>query len=270
MFWGLLTAVWIGNFPSQPHYYTGDASSRCSITDCLCEVDARQQQRVYPKSQSSKRLSVYFSEDSHFVSEMQLDTIREFLRSRGSRRVTIIGYTDGCGSASHNRQLANRRALEIKRILGVNNPKIIVHGELRSSHVPEARKVDIIFHQESLSSAIEKIPADFYLLDASGSMSISKWQQIISGSLKPNSRVFISKTYGCRYRQTLSSIRPSGGTEIWYSYWKIIDEMKAGETLLIISDFQSNYALSRSEWFAIERKVRGRGVKVYVINPGRY
>jgi hypothetical protein len=269
MFWGTLATVWIGFFPNN-YYYTGDSSNRCAIRDCLCEVDAKEQQTLYPKSKSSKRISVYFNENSHFVSEIQSDTIREFLRLQTSRHVTIIGYTDGCGSASHNKQLASKRASEVKKILGVSTSNIVVHGELKSSHVPEARKVDIVFHKENLSAAIEKIPADFYLLDASGSMSIFKWQQIIGGSLKANSRVFISKTHGCRYHQALSTIKPSGGTEIWYSYWKIIEEMKAGETLLIISDFQSNYPLSRNEWFAIEEKVKSKGIRIYVINPSKY
>ena len=64
----------------------------------------------------------------------------------------------------------------------------------------------------------------------------------------------------------MANIRPNGGTEIWYSYYQILDKMKPGQTLLIISDFDSEVRLSTREAEMIERKVRAKGVRVQAID----
>ena len=64
----------------------------------------------------------------------------------------------------------------------------------------------------------------------------------------------------------MANIRPNGGTEIWYSYYQILDKMKPGQTLLIISDFDSEVRLSAREAEMIERKVRAKGVHVRAID----
>ncbi len=64
----------------------------------------------------------------------------------------------------------------------------------------------------------------------------------------------------------MANIRPNGGTEIWFSYYQILDKMKPGQTLLIISDFDSEVKLSPREAEMIERKVRAKGVRVQAID----
>ena len=65
----------------------------------------------------------------------------------------------------------------------------------------------------------------------------------------------------------IERLSPSGGTEIWYSYWKVLDYMKPGQTLLIISDFQSTVPLSNRERKMIEDKVRQKGISVKTARP---
>ena len=91
------------------------------------------------------------------------------------------------------------------------------------------------------------------------------WTDVINASVKPGSRIYLSIMSGCRRGQNINSVRPQGGTEIWYSYWKVLEYMQPGETLLIVSDFQSNYALTRRERAIIEAKVAERGVTVYTL-----
>ena len=120
-----------------------------------------------------------------------------------------------------------------------------------------------------MTNEIERIPADFYLIDASGSMwnSQARWSDVVSASLKPNSRIFLSMVSGCRYGQPIGSVLPSGGTEIWYSYWRILDKMSPGQTLLIVSDFRSTVPLTSREYNMIANKARERGVRVITVRP---
>lgn len=93
------------------------------------------------------------------------------------------------------------------------------------------------------------------------------WKDVVNASKKPGSRVYLSIMSGCYNGQKLESVTPQGGTEIWYSYWTVLDYMKPGETLLIISDFQSNIPLTSSEAELIRKKVQQKGVRVKTLHP---
>jgi hypothetical protein len=83
---------------------------------------------------------------------------------------------------------------------------------------------------------------------------------------RPNhARVFVSTTEYVSKGVELSSIRPNGGTEIWFSYYQILDKMKPGQKLIIISDFNSEVRLSPREHQMISDKARQKGVKVQAI-----
>ena len=62
------------------------------------------------------------------------------------------------------------------------------------------------------------------------------------------------------------TITPSGGTEIWYSYWYVLDYMKQGQTLAIISDFKSEIPLTQNERRRIDEKATKKGIKVIAIS----
>ena len=260
--------------PSLSYSQTVGAD-RCSVRDCLCSViPGEKPERSYITARQNRRYGVFFQEGDFSISEHHQIKISRFLsnQSQLSPAVTIIGYTDGCGERDYNKALARDRARAIKLKILEEIPSarisIQIEEEETSSHRPESRRVDVIFHSSSrLSTKIEKIPADVYLVDASGSMwsEWGTWSDLINTSFTPGNRIYLSITSGCRNRQTINSVNPQGGTEIWYSYWKVIEDMERGETLLIISDFDTTIPLTRREAAVIERKVRERGIIVKTI-----
>jgi hypothetical protein len=260
---------------SQAHASTG--ADRCYIRACLCEVrpGPKVSARIH-KEVEKRAFSIYFEEDQYILYPEQKSELNKFFTQfkRKHNKASIIGYTDGCGSFEYNKELSSKRAEEVyliaKNFLHPSSIGRISGGESSHGHLAEARRVDVIVHtHKRITTAIEKIPADYYLIDASGSMwnGYRDWNDIINASVKPNSRVFLSIMNGCRNGRYMRDVRPQGGTEIWWSYWNIIDKMKPGETLLIVSDFKSQVPLSAHEAYWIKERVRKAGIIVYSIMP---
>jgi hypothetical protein len=225
--------------------------------------------------EAKRRYSVYFPNAEYEMTPIQTSAMQDYLgrlkdvspRSTAS----VIAYTDACGSYDYNVKLANNR-LGVARnyassFFSVNHT--LIHPEASTQcPLPEARRVDVIVHTDSrITRLIDKIPADVYLIDASGSMweGWRNWVDVINASYKPGARIYVSMTRGCRYNQVINTVQPTGGTEIWYSYWKVLDLMQPGETLAIISDFQSDFPLRNWERQAIANKVSARAIRVIVI-----
>ena len=248
-------------------------TERCTIRDCTCRVEPQRSSGTTTISTTEyNSSSIMFEEDEHELDLQDQQTIRAFLNQNPNSSITLIGYTDGCGSHSYNRNLASRRCSSVSSFMrseAGRYSRTKIAGEKVNQHLPEARRVDIVAGTPtSLQISLQSIPADVYLVDASGSMAgkhFSHWTDIISSSFSRNSRVYVSMMHGCRNGQSLNSIRPQGGTEIWYSYYWVIDRMRPGETLLIISDFDSNVPLSGYEAGIIRRKVEKAGITVYAI-----
>ena len=140
-------------------------------------------------------------------------------------------------------------------------------SELTSTHEPLARRSDII----SSKNLTYRVPppnlvADVYLLDASGSMDdYDDWLNIIAANKMPGSRLYISYTLPCTNGTPAKEVRPGGGTEIWWSYWQTLDKMRPGQTLVILSDFNSRYPLTPRDHARLTQKAKQRGVKVYAV-----
>ncbi len=251
--------------------------TRCASSTCLCRVNPGRvldpATETYP---SDRRVSIYFSEGSSQVDSQQLNIISESaekLSEIGTREITIVGYTDGCGHSGFNNSLARERASAVSRQVRHDFPgrrvRIVVAGEGSRGHDPSARRVDILFHTtRSVTTQIEKIPADVYLIDSSGSMwqQWRMWTDVVNTSFQPGSRIYLSTSQACPGRVSLDRVSPRGRTEIWYSYWRVLDYMSPGETLLIISDFDSDIPLTSSEANIISQKVTSRQVIVKSIN----
>ena len=257
--------------------YAESGEDRCHIKSCLCKVTPEEKVFLEKKDhQVLRATSVYFKENEYKLTASQVAYLSEFLShyTGMQRSISIIGYTDGCGSSEHNKALSQKRAQEVhakvrKDLYGARVSEVF-EGEKSRGHKDSARRVDIIVHtSRPLTTAIEKMPAGYYLVDASGSMwsGYRRWSDVISASVKPDSKVFLSITSGCHYNQRMRSVKPHGGTEIWWSYWNIIDLMKPGETLLIVSDFESQVPLSSREhqWFV--KKVKDAGIIVKSVRP---
>lgn len=252
------------------------ASDRCGVRDCTCRVVPGAVRPLDPTQISdSHRHNVFFEENEYSLIDQQHEGIRGF-SSKFSKSakidITLVGYTDGCGSYDSNRTLSSQRARvvteQIKRSLPNANVSFQGAGEVSSGHDPRSRRVDILVQVKSnLANSIERVKADVYLIDASGSLwsGWDGWTNVINASFRPGSRIYLSKMFNCHNGSSIDNISPAGGTEIWWSYWVVLDEMQPGETLAIISDFDSNYALSDWEHRAIQKKVWEKRVRVIVI-----
>ena len=275
----ILVGTILALFFATPAVAQTAGPDRCtSVHDCLCRV--KPGPKPGPKTveyKTKRRYSIYFSEDSDIITASQEAGLNRFLDNlpSGRQHVSIIGYTDGCGTHEYNRNLSNRRASEVSLVTRESLTSVridkVIGGERSGGHSADARRVDVVVHtSSSLTTKIDKIPADYYLIDASGSMwgkSWRDWQDVVNASVKPGSKVYLSIMTGCYNGQALASVSPQGGTEIWWSYWNIIDKMRPGQTLAIISDLESNVPLSAREARMIEEKVRRAGVRVVYVKP---
>ena len=250
-------------------------AQRCESSECTCYVNLSSVTPQLIDYESIESSSIYFEEGSSQLSDEQKARIQNHMTlNPGQRYFTVTGYTDGCGGSSYNISLSRLRAQSVKRyIMSIRSSALIsirAVGEISETHHSRSRRVDI--QSQSTSSAFPAYPeirADVYLIDASGSMSSSYryWLEAISQARPRGSKVYISYDGMCYRGQNALHISPGGGTEIWYSYWHVIDKMRPGQTLLIISDFQSRVPLTSSERIRISQKVDRAGIRVITIHP---
>lgn len=248
---------------------TSNGADRCESVDCLCEIDLPEESSTPARPQSAGRFSVYFEEASHNLTRSDLRIISQEVASFPARgQVIITGHTDGCGSPEFNRELARLRSrqieLEIRRLRPDLSVTTIFGGETTPQHDERARRVDVRLGGDGVArTALPEYTSDFYLVDSSGSMSSTfpRLMDAIARGKKMASRIFLSRTGKCKGGSWRAN-PPAGSTEIWYSYWKLLDLMSPGDELLVISDFDSTVPLSAWERQVIEQKVRMRGVKV--------
>ena len=245
---------------------------RCSYEDCVCRVEIPKYVPTYKTTSFKSSTSIYFKEEEFLTGEDDNDTVHKFMsKNRDAEKIFVLGYTDGCGSYFYNQVLSKNRARAATKLVRKTGyrRKIIYAGmsELTSTHEPLARRSDII----SSKNLTYKVPppnlvADVYLLDASGSMvDYSDWLNIIAANKKKTSRLYISYTMPCADGTRASSVSPAGPTEIWWSYWQTLDKMKSGQTLIILSDFDSRIPLTSREHARLTQKAKKRGVKVYAV-----
>jgi hypothetical protein len=243
----------------NPAYASG--ADRCAVKDCICEV---RENRV--KQKKPGETYVTFAEDSSELSDFAKRKLDAYLQ-RVSGNFHISGYADSCGNSSHNLSLSQRRANAVRKYVGSKSKRssIAFYGETNSHNHTEAdRKAVISTRKDWMTRNMDAVKADVYLIDASGSIS-SHWSQITEYDFPYGSKVILSKMTNCRDGQYVNTVTPAGGTEIWYSYWTVLKEMNHGETILIISDFRSNYPLSANEHKKIEALAKSKGIKVYTI-----
>jgi len=252
----------------------GYAQDRCCVPGCMSRVTPGTGQLITKIRNESLAAVVYFDEDSSILEPQESSKIDSFLDGYDSvGGLALVGYTDSCGSWPYNKALSGRRASAVLRKIKQRFPdaKVKVHaaGEIARGHDPKSRKVYITLSKNIvLREPPPKIIADFYLLDSSGSMSGSTFElyrRAINYHRPAGSKVYIATT-GCVSNFTsFAAVSPAGGTEIWYAYWKILDKMKPGQTLAVISDFDSNYPLTKRESDMIRHKVTQKGVRVKII-----
>ena len=255
----------------------GSGRDRCQTSHCTCRVQPGPRPRnPVQLVEMQRRHEFYFTEGSYDLnSTYELEQFLRTFSGTSGLEVSIIGYTDGCGTSQYNQGLSSSRATAVERVISAELPQAKISrvgaGERTTGHYPEARRVDVVVHSSRrITTLIEKVPADVYLIDGSGSMwnSWKPWTDVINASYRGNSRIYVSITSGCRTNQVINDIEPRGATEIWYSYWWVLSNvMRPGETLAIISDFQSDIRLTGSEQRIIEGLVREKQIRVIGITP---
>lgn len=272
MLYGLLLAASISAF--EPSWLLiANSQDRCAMQDCSVEVKVSKAQLKYTNKTKGDWTSVYYEEDYFYLDYTKRKKIRDFLNKYPDRKKFIVtGYTDGCGSHQYNKELSRKRADEVSRyVISIRRDAIVEMrwvGEASGEHTIKARRVDVgVSKNERIPLVPPKIIADFYLIDSSGSMN-DKWTAWVYAVRywKPrHARVFVSTAEYIPKGSNIDSIKPSGGTEIWFSYYQILDKMKPGQKLIIISDFDSEVKLSPREHQMILNKARQKGVKVQAI-----
>ena len=274
MLYGLLLAASISAF--KPSWLLiANSQDRCVVQDCSVEVKASKAQLKHTNKTKGDWTSVYYEEDYFYLDYTKRKKIRDFLNKYPDRKKFIVtGYTDGCGSHQYNKELSRKRADEVSRyVISIRRDAIVEMrwvGEASGEHTIKARRVDVsVSKNERIPLVPPKIIADFYLIDSSGSMNDdgrwNKWVYAIKYWKPSHARVFVSTTEYVSKGRELANIRPNGGTEIWYSYYQILDKMKPGQKLIIISDFESDVRLTAREHQMITKKAKQKGVKVQAI-----
>ncbi len=274
MFSGFLLTILLPVF--QPTWLpTSNPQERCVVQNCSVEVNAAKVGIKYVDKKKIYSTSVHYREDVFYLDQTLRKRIHNFLQKHPKQKSFVVtGFTDGCGSHQYNKELSRKRAREVSRyLLSLRSGSRVTMrwvGEASGEHTIRARRVDISVTKKAQVPLVPpKIIADFYLIDSSGSMAgggvWDAWIYAIKYWKPKNGRVFVSTTEYVPRGRELANIRPIGGTEIWFSYYQLLDRMKPGQTLVIISDFDSDVKLSAREHQMIEKKVKSKGVRVYAI-----
>lgn len=257
---------------TQPNWLEiGYAQDRCSMVGCLAEASSFTPRPQVVEKETKKQTSVFYAEDRFFLEYDLRKKIRDFVDSHPlEKKFVVTGFTDGCGSHEYNKELSRKRAHEVARYLVTLRRDALVElrwiGEATGKHTIRARRVDVAIYKKNKQTITPpKIIADFYLIDGSGSMGGGKWNKWTNAIAywKPrHSRIFVASADYIPHKARLNQISPSGGTEIYFALWSLLDKMKPGQTLIMISDFRSTVPLSGREFQRIEEKIRQKGVKV--------
>jgi hypothetical protein len=242
----------------------GNATDRCRAKDCTCvakEIDNSSRQSNHNSAE------VYFAENSDELDAEAKALILKYLNS-STGPLYISGFTDQCGNEEYNISLSKRRAEAVRYFAQKESGRVrsvMYYGESHSSnHKRSDRKVIISTYSDLIVRAMDAVKADAYLLDASGSIS-KHWPEIIQYDFPNDAKIYISKMNSCSDGDHLTAITPGGGTEIWYSYYHVIKQMNNGQTLLIVSDFNSNVQLSENDYNTIERIISEKQIVVKII-----
>ena len=259
-----------------PFLDAGYAQERCCNIGCLSRVKPDKGELVAKIVRREHSTSIFFDAGSSTVREPYKGYIKQFADkyTKYNQSVTIVGYTDGCGTVNKNKLLSAQRATSVERELRKYNKVSDVErraaGEIVGDHDPLARRVDLTLSSNvTLYEPPPKLEADVYLLDSSISMKGERWQRwkrAIEYHMPDHAQIYISTTRCISYGTSLTNVNPAGGTEIWFSYWTVLDYMKSGQTLAIISDFESTIKLTGVEYRRIKQKAKSKNIKVVAVS----
>ena len=262
--------------------------NRCRVSKCLCKVRGEVGTNDFPQTQtfkdivtssnsspdlkntcSNKRLSVFFEYDrSNLNTNDRLDLSNFIHANNFAGGFYLEGYASSAGNAVYNQKLSQKRvesvANEIRRT--IRRPirmRAESYGERYSSSQDSGsdRKVKIIpIHNFVELLSLKK--TDYYLIDQSGSMQ-KYWKDIQDYKFHSRSvQIYLSTVNYCEDGTLLSNMESYGGTHIWYSFWNLIDQMRPGSSVTIVSDFQTPVPLNETEWSRIRAKLASKNISI--------
>jgi len=249
-----------------------NAYYECKTKACVCEVSNNSRTSLYEEGDEiilNRQLqSLYFNDEYYSLNRTQISQIDRFMVNAKMYKnamywpfkITVISYFNG------DLEIAEKRAHAIREVITTRNPSASFN--LLSAKSSEKNRVDILLHAENnLTTLIKAIPADYYLVDTSASMKeeINIIKKMIDLSSKPNSRVYVSMTSGCKDNQSFGSIIPQGPTEIFYSYRMLLDIIEPGSSLVVITDINSSFPITEQELKQVEELGMKRGITVNII-----
>lgn len=255
--------------------------TRCQVKNCLCnvagsvgtnpDVTTRYFRNIDTSTPSggdiqnscqNSRLNIYFDHDSYNLERNDKTDIYNFIsRNSFSAGYNVEGFTSSSGNYDYNMRLGSQRMFEtinyIQRV--AQKPyrytaKSFGERYARSSDTSSDRMVRLT-PIPSFVKLLDLVKTDFYLYDQSGSMS-RHWNDIKKFKYHSNNvKVYLSTMQGCNSGAHISRTRTSGGTHIWWSFWNMIDKMKPGQSITIVSDFDTTPPLSRREWSLFKERL---------------
>lgn len=262
---------------SQPQWLEiGYAQQRCVIEGCIAQVSATKPPLQYIEKTTKQQTSVFYEEDKFYLHYDLRKRIRHFLDEHPTQtKFVVIGWTDGCGDHSYNKELSRKRANEVARYIMSLRKRAFVQlewrGEATGKHTIQARRVDVaVFKKGKQPNTPPKIIYDYYLIDGSGSMAggkFDKWIYAIRYWKPSHAKVYVASTDYIPKRIEIQKINPSGGTEVPYALWVLLDRIPPGKTLVVISDFNSSVSLTAREHQRIRMKAQEKGIKIVALRP---
>lgn len=274
-------------FNSSINLYA-NPENRCRIKKCLCKVRGDVGKNKFPSIQKfknidtqlnngndprnksvNKKLTVYFEFDKSNVNKNDKIDIYKYIKANNfAGGFFLDGHASSKGNRSYNQKLSKKRVAQVsKQISNILTRPIRIraesYGERYSSSKDSSydRNVTIT----PLNNFIELLDfkkTNYYLIDQSGSMK-KYWSQIQNYKFWSRSvNVYLSTVNYCHGGTHLKEINSYGGTHIWYSFWNLIDEMRPGSSVTIVSDFMTPVLLSEKNWERIKLKLSSKNIKM--------
>lgn len=204
-------------------------------------------------------LSIHFLFDRFALDEWDKDDLRTFAEQinttvSGQMTLVIEWNADSRGTEDRNNTLSLRRANQVRDFISpllnewieirvasfwsfYAEPLPFDTHEERLAH-REFRSVTLIPTENMISRALERFPADIYLLDASWSMSWNSWNAVMNHEYWENSQIFTFTTgneLGCA--EDLGTQRVTGSTPLYQSLLELVSNSEnAGRSITLLSD----------------------------------
>ncbi|MBW2968292.1 OmpA family protein [Candidatus Woesearchaeota archaeon] len=234
------------------------------------------------------QLTIYYLTNGWGMTNSDLRDLNRFSKLHKNATFYLLeGHADERGTDDYNIELGNNRAKGVAEWLRnfrhVRNIHVVSYGEARPAEEgsnPDAwrknRRVEVIPLGHLITRGLDLLPADAYVLDASGSMDeysedgqTSKWRVVQAYDFPDDSSVFIfNGCSGLRRVTNLRRISPDCGTPMWDSVMEVIRSPRAYRRITVLTDGLNNQGRTGSS--DIITAARGKNIAVSIIGVGVY